>query len=82
MKGGDRTATNTAQGAPNYAAPVEGALFEYTQGNPTLPATVWTAFSASTGANGQATQSLPAGTTTCAKRQPAPASPTTAPSTT
>ena len=62
MKGGDRTATNTAQGAPNYAAPVEGALFEYTKGNPTLPATVWTAFSASTAANGQATQSLPAGT--------------------
>ena len=61
MKGGDRTATNSAQGSPNYATPVEGALFEYTQGNPTLPATLWTAFSATTGVNGQATESLPAG---------------------
>ena len=61
MKGGDRTATDTAQGAPNYAAPVQGASFEYTQGDPILPATVWTAFSATTGANGQATENLPAG---------------------
>ncbi|MBK5111675.1 MAG: VWA domain-containing protein, partial [Thermoleophilia bacterium] len=60
-KGGDRTATNNAQGDPSYADAVDGALFEYTTDN-TLPQTGWTDFSAVTDANGQATESLSADT--------------------
>ncbi|MGA7396581.1 MAG: VWA domain-containing protein, partial [Solirubrobacterales bacterium] len=60
-KGGDRSASSSVSGATTYANGVPGAVFEYTTGNPTLPATTWTAFSA-TAANGQASATVPAGT--------------------
>lgn len=72
MKGGDRSASDNASGATNYASPLSGALFEYTTGNPTSPATTWTAFPAVTAANGQATASVPAGTYYVRERTPGP----------
>ena len=61
-KGGNRSASSAVSGASTYADPVAGATFEYTQGDPTLPATVWTAFPATTGVNGQASVSVAPGT--------------------
>ncbi|MBN8867262.1 MAG: DUF11 domain-containing protein [Solirubrobacterales bacterium] len=62
MKGGDRSASNSVSGATNYATGVSGATFEYTTGDPTQPATTWTAFPAATNASGLASVSVPAGT--------------------
>lgn len=61
-KGGDRSASSANAGSTTYADPVAGATFEYTTGNPTLPATVWTAFPSATGVNGQASATVPPGT--------------------
>ncbi|HTU14734.1 MAG TPA: VWA domain-containing protein [Solirubrobacterales bacterium] len=60
-KGGDRSASANVSGATTYASPVQGAVFEYTTGDPTSPATTWTALPA-TAANGQASATLAAGT--------------------
>ncbi|MCO5315416.1 MAG: hypothetical protein M9938_04535 [Solirubrobacterales bacterium] len=67
-KGGDRSASTAVSGATTYADPVgsananDGALFEWTTGDPTLLATVWTAFPSRTGVNGQASASVPGAT--------------------
>lgn len=61
MKGGDRSASDSVSGATNYATGVSGATFEYTTGDPTLPATPWTAFPAVTNASGQASVVVPNG---------------------
>lgn len=61
-KGGDRSASTSVSGATTYATAVSGSQFEYTTGNPTLPATVWTAFPAATNASGQASVTVAAGT--------------------
>jgi len=60
-KGGDRSASANVSGATTYASPVQGAVFEYTTGDPTSPGTTWTALPA-TAANGQASATLAAGT--------------------
>ncbi len=70
-KGGDRSTSANVSGATTYASPVSGAVFEYTTGNPTLPATTWTAFPSATGANGQASVTVPNGITYVREKTPA-----------
>ncbi|MFV0488778.1 MAG: vWA domain-containing protein, partial [Vibrio fluvialis] len=70
MKGGDRSSSNSVTGSTNYAAPLSGALFEYTTGNPTSSGTTWTAFPSVPNAAGQAQVTVPNGIYYVRERSP------------